>query len=239
MDNVSFGGLPMNDVVHDNRMIVGLARVNGRYRDRYAVCTHINSYVVPHRNIFTAMRRNNILHDNVRLRIALPTTSTPLHTTMVALSSGNTTNRHISADNPQTTRLLTRTNCRVIRRILLPSTRGEVRHRLVHLTSDERISLVVAANNANLSLHSIAPRTAVTITAHGIPNVTRTVHTRSLGVAQQTVLDHNIDIIHKRALVIGLPNDAGTIRRTLTVILPRLRRKLHVLGNDTRSYTEG
>lgn len=67
MDKCSLGTLPINAELHDKRMLLRIARVKGGYRDKYRVCGVVNSYVVPERNVFAEMLRNNMLARNSRV----------------------------------------------------------------------------------------------------------------------------------------------------------------------------
>lgn len=182
---------------------------------------------------------NNAVRANSRVGLLPAPTSLPLHTTIVALSSGNDHNRQRSGDNPLVIRVLATANCGIRRTLLLPSSTTRLGARLLHLTSTHRIGLVLAANNANFTPQSVAPRIALDMTRHGTPNVTRTVQCRDLAVAPHKVLDHNIDILHNGALVIGLPNDPGTMGRGLRCVLPDLTRNVHLTTKLSNRYTQG
>lgn len=158
--------------------------------------------------------------------------------TVVASDSAKCHKRHRSLDKPTVQRVIRGGKCRIISRSILPSSEGVLSREVTRVTSDNATRLVLAANKANFSPESVAPRTARSVVSEHMPKVPRTVHTCDVAVAGHTVLDHSATNVHGGALVVGLPKDPGTMGRDLRCVVSTLKRNVRVVAKRTKGYTE-
>lgn len=121
----------------------------------------------------------------------------------------------------------------IIRRILLPDEKEEIKKYLCKLCDSDRNDIIFTTGGTGFSPRDCTPEATMEVAERNVPGIAEAMRAASLQVTPRAMLSRGVSVIRGQTLIINLPGSPKAAQENLLAILPVLDHGLSILTGRT------
>lgn len=120
----------------------------------------------------------------------------------------------------------------VVRRILVPDEKEQLKEALIRLCDEDGCQLVLTTGGTGFSRRDVTPEATMEVADRMAPGIAEAIRAASMAITRRAMLSRAVSAIRGETLIINLPGSPKAVRESLDVILDTLPHGLDILSGE-------
>lgn len=151
---------------------------------------------------------------------------------IVTLSDKGASGQREDTSGPLIKDLLPKDQYEVIRYVLLPDDKEELKKELIDMADHLKLDLVLTTGGTGFSPRDITPEATREVADRLAEGIAQAIRNYSMSITKRAMLSRATSVIRKNTLIINMPGSPKAVREELEFILDTLSHGLEVLQGN-------
>jgi molybdenum cofactor synthesis domain-containing protein len=120
----------------------------------------------------------------------------------------------------------------VVKRIIIPDEKDKIVQKLMELTDDVKVDLILTTGGTGLGERDVTPEATKEVIEREVPGFVEIMRVESFKITPHALLSRAIAGVRGKSLIINLPGSPKAVSECLDLILPSIPHAIYILKGE-------